>query len=229
MKISFWSDFNCPYCYIGFTRLNKAIDELKLDDVKLNIHSFELDPKAPNTPETTTLNRFAQKYDMSEEDADKEIKKIIKWGLDDGLILNYETAPFTNSRNAHRLTKLAIESNNQHIINKLINLLFEAYFTENLELASKENLINIGVKAGLEKEKVIEVLESNKYDTEVELDERVALETGIQGVPYYIFNNKYAVPGVLPFNEFINVLKKIKFEEDLAKEYATKQCKPDSS
>ena len=210
MKISSWIDFNCPYCYIGMTRLTNAINELKLDDVKLGIHSFELDPNAPYKAESTTLERFANKYNMSKEDAQKEIDKITKWANDEGINMKYDTAKFTNSRDAHRLIKLAIQNNDQNIINKLSSLFYEAYFTTNLELADKDVLVELAVEAGLDKEEVMKVLNSDMFNKEVELDERVAMETGIQGVPYYIFNNKYAVPGALPTSEFINVLKKIK-------------------
>jgi len=223
MKISYWSDYNCPYCYIGITRLNKAIKTLDLDNVKIDIHSFELDPNAPQTAKSTTLERFSEKYNIAKEDAQKEIEKITQWAIDDGLDMKYSTAKFTNTRDAHRLTKLAIESNDQKIIKKLIDLLFEAYFSKNLELANKNVLLDIGLKAGLNEEKITAVLDSDKFDKEVELDEQVALGTGIRGVPYFIFNNKHAIPGVIPASEFINVLKKIKFEEDIAKEYAAKQ------
>lgn len=224
MKISYWIDYNCPYCYIGITRLNKAIKELKINDIKMDIHSFELDSDAPLKTETSTLERFAQKYNLSKEDAQKEINKITKWAEDEELIMNYETAKFTNTRDAHRLTKLAIESNKQKIINKLRDLLFEAYFVENLELADKNALKRIGVDSGLNEEKVVEVLNSDKFNDEVILDERVALGTGIQGVPYFIFNNKHAIPGAITTSEFINVLRKVKFEEDIAKEYASQQA-----
>ena len=77
-------------------------------------------------------------------------------------------------------------------------------------MADENVLIDVATSSGLEKNKVLEVLNSNKFDDEVELDERVASDTGIQGVPYFIFNNKYAVPCALPVSEFKNVLKKIK-------------------
>lgn len=228
MKISYWSDYNCPYCYIGIKRLNKAIKELKLKDIKIDMHSFELDPKAPKISKSTTLERFASKYNLSKEEAQKEINKITKMAEEDDLEINYESAKFTNTRDAHRLTKLAIESNNQKIINKISDLLFEAYFVENLELANQNVLKRIAAKAGLNEEKIDEVLVSDKFNNEVELDERVAMGTGIQGVPYFIFNNKHAIPGVIPTSEFINVLQKIKFEEDIAKEYEAKQCNSNS-
>jgi len=222
MKISYWIDYNCPYCYIGITRLNKAIDELKLDNVKIDTHSFELDPNAPKTSKTTTLERFSEKYNLTEEEAQKEIDKITKWGLDEGLDLNYESCRFTNTRDAHRLSKLAIQSNNQEIMQRFNDLMFEAYFSKNIELADRKTLVDIATAAGLDENEVNEVLDSDKFNNEVVLDERVAMDTGIRGVPYFIFNNRHAIPGALPTSEFINVLKKIKFEEEFSEKMSSK-------
>lgn len=222
MKISYWIDYNCPYCYIGITRLNKAIDELKLDNVKIDTHSFELDPNAPKTSKTTTLERFSEKYNLTTEEAQKEIDKITQWGLDEGLDLNYESCRFTNTRDAHRLSKLAIQSNNQKIMQRFNDLMFEAYFSKNLELADRKTLVDIATAAGLDENEVNEVLDSDKFNNEVVLDERVAMDTGIRGVPYFIFNNRHAIPGALPTSEFINVLKKIKFEEEFSEKMSSK-------
>lgn len=222
MKISYWIDYNCPYCYIGITRLNKAIDELKLDNVKIDTHSFELDPNAPKTSKTTTLERFSEKYNLTTEEAQKEIDKITQWGLDEGLDLNYESCRFTNTRDAHRLSKLAIQSNNQKIMQRFNDLMFEAYFSKNLELADRKTLVDIATEAGLDEKEVNEVLDSDKFNNEVVLDERVAMDTGIRGVPYFIFNNRHAIPGALPTSEFINVLKKIKFEEEFSEKMSSK-------
>ena len=222
MKISYWIDYNCPYCYIGITRLNKAIDELKLDGVKIDTHSFELDPNAPKTSKTTTLERFSEKYNLTEEEAQKEIDKITKWGLDEGLDFKYDSCRFTNTRDAHRLSKLAIQSNNREIMQRFNDLMFEAYFSKNLELADRKTLVDIATAAGLDEKEVNEVLDSDKFNNEVVLDERVAMDTGIRGVPYFIFNNRHAIPGALPTSEFINVLKKIKFEEEFSEKMSSK-------
>ena len=109
------------------------------------------------------------------------------------------------------------------MINSLVLKLFEEHFKNNVSLSDKEKLINISTKSGLNKDEIINVLESKQFDSEVILDERVAKDTGINGTPYFIFNNKYPIPGALPVSEFINVLKKVKFEEDIVKKYTSKQ------
>ena len=70
MKIVYWSDYACPYCYIGETRLKKAIKELGLEnEVEIETRAFELAPDAPKTGETITVDRFAMKYRLSKEEA----------------------------------------------------------------------------------------------------------------------------------------------------------------
>ena len=221
MKISYWIDFNCPYSYIGFTRLNKAIDELKLD-VKLDVHSYELD-SATSKEAISTEKFLLRKYNLGKKGIAEEIEKIEKIASEDNLIINYKSTPFSNSRDAHRIVKLAKQENKQEIINNLVYMLFKEHFENNLSLSDENELIKISTSAGLDKEKVINVLDSNQFESEVILDERVAKDTGINGTPYFIFNNRYPVPGALPVSEFVNVLKKVKFEEDIAKEYESKQ------
>ena len=102
------------------------------------------------------------------------------------------------------------------------DLMFEAYFSKNLELADRKTLVDIATAAGLDENEVNEVLDSDKFNNEVVLDERVAMDTGIRGVPYFIFNNRHAIPGALPTSEFINVLKKIKFEEEFSEKMSSK-------
>ena len=66
MKITCWSDFACPYCYIGNTRLKKAIKDLNLEnEVEFDIRAFELDPNAPKNVESKTVERFSVKYGLS--------------------------------------------------------------------------------------------------------------------------------------------------------------------
>ena len=59
MKVTYWSDFSCPYCYIGEIRLAKAIESLGIgDDVEIEMKAFELNPDAPYEVTGSTLDRF---------------------------------------------------------------------------------------------------------------------------------------------------------------------------
>ena len=77
LNLTIWSDFACPYCYIGETRLFNAIEELGLkDDVQIDFRAFELDPGASKEVVSSTPERFAKKYRLSLEDARKQIMGI---------------------------------------------------------------------------------------------------------------------------------------------------------
>ena len=113
MKIVYWSDFACPYCYIGETRLKKAIaqmeeaGEIEPGSITLEMKAFELEPYAGEHAEGDTLSRFAKKYKLSDEEAAEKIDSIEQMGRGEGLEFNYSGARSTNTMDAHRLTKLA--------------------------------------------------------------------------------------------------------------------------
>ncbi|MBQ9026836.1 MAG: DsbA family oxidoreductase [Methanobrevibacter sp.] len=210
MKITYWSDFACPYCYIGNTRLKKAIDELGIqDEVEFDIHAFELDQNAPKDVESTTVERFALKYNLSIDDAQKEVDNISKLGIEDGIDFRYASTLYTNTRDAHRLMKLAQSKDDPKLAERLSTLLFDAYFSQNLKLADKKVLLDVSKDAGLDPKEAEDVLNTNLYDAEVERDEEIALSGGIHAVPFYLFDGKYSVPGALSFEDFKSVLSQI--------------------
>ena len=218
MTLTIWSDFACPYCYIGETRLQKAINELDLDnEVTVDFRAFELDPTAPKEVTTTTPERFAMKYRLSVDAAKQQIEQISDLGRELGIDFNYMTTQYSNTRDAHRLMKLAEDKYDRATVGRLNEALFAAYFTENLVLADHRVLLEKAVGVGMDEKEVREVLESNKYDDEVRFDEREAGMRGIHGVPYIVFNGSFAVPGAMSVDGFKNAL-----ERELKKQGAEK-------
>ena len=222
MKITYWSDFACPYCYIGNTRLKRAIDDLNLD-VEFDIRAFELDQNAPANVQSTTVERFAKKYGLSHEDAQRQVSQISGLGQDEGIDFKYETTLYTNTRDAHRLIKLA-QSKYPDKVEQLSESLFNAYFVENLKLADKDVLLEISLNAGLDETDVKDVLDSDLYNIDVENDEDTALSVGIHAVPFYLFDNKYSVPGALSYDDFKNVLSQIIAENEVEEDKDASSC-----
>ncbi|MDE6009644.1 MAG: DsbA family oxidoreductase [Muribaculaceae bacterium] len=233
MTLTIWSDFACPYCYIGETRLQNAIEELGLkDDVVIDFRAFELDPTAPKEVTTTTPERFAKKYGLSLEGAKEQIEQISSLGRELGIEFNYATTLYSNTRDAHRLMKLAEAKYDRETVGRLNEALFKAYFVENLVLSDHQVLLAKGVEAGLKEEDVKDVLDSDKYDDEVRFDEREAMMRGIRGVPYIVFNGGFAVPGAMSTDGFKSALerelKRQEKEAEASKEpERPHQCGPD--
>jgi predicted DsbA family dithiol-disulfide isomerase len=201
MNIVYWSDYACPFCYIGETRMNKAISELENEhgiakgQVTATMKAFQLDPTAGTHAASDTVTRFAHKYGLSMEDAAAQIDTISAMGRAEGLDFRYATTLFTNTMDAHRLTKLAQHKGTPEQTYALMESLMKAYFTDNKELADHALLQKLGEEAGLNAEDVKNVLDSDLYRDEVEADEREAYSYGISGVPFFIIAGKYGING----------------------------------
>lgn len=195
MTIKIWSDYACPFCYIGEKRLEKALSQVADGDkIKIEFKSFELDPTASEKVTSSTVERFAKKYGMSIDDAAQRIEQISMMGRREGIDFKYISTRYTNTFDSLRLTKFAQEKGHDEIIEKL----FDAYFTKNLELADHEVLKKIAAECGLDENEVAEVLNSDKYAEEVRRDEYEAAVNGIHGVPYFVIADKYALSGAQP-------------------------------
>lgn len=229
MKISYWSDYACPYCYIAEARLHKAIREMGIgDQVDLLPLAFQLDPQAPEVPVSDTATRFAAKYRLPLIEAQAQIEHISRLGNAEGLDFRYATTQFTNTFNAHRIMKLALSKNNKELAAKTNELLFAAYFTKNLRLAEDAVLIEAGVLAGLAEKEILEVLKSDMFAQEVRADEAAAVRQGVHGVPYFMFPGGLNIPGAISTADFKDALQRaLLHEKASAVSVQGQQCGPD--
>ena len=115
MKITYWSDYACPYCYIGEKRLETAIEELGLgvNDIEVEMKAFELDPNASYEVVSKTDERFAVKYGLTLNAARERIEGISLLGRREGIDFRYADTQYTNMLDAHRLTKLVASKGNK--------------------------------------------------------------------------------------------------------------------
>ena len=204
MKITYWSDYACPYCYIGEVRLDKAIKRLKLqgelpENIEIELKAFQLDTNAPLTANGPTQQRFAKKYGIGYEQAGLQIQKISQLSEEEGIAFNYANTLFTNTMDAHRLTKY-VQKNAPEQVDRLKKAIYEAYFTDIKELANREVLIS-----------------SNRFKDEVMADQQEAMRLGVRGVPYFVINESYAIPGAISQQDFENTLRQA-YREQLVKE-----------
>lgn len=210
MKIIYWADYACPYCYIGETALKQAIKNLKLEqEITLEMKAFELEPDGPKSYEAPTAERNAKKYGYPVEEIRKNIEEVNRRGQKLGLDMHYDKSRYTNTFDAHRVTKLAQSKTDKKIADKLQERLFKACFTDSLELADYETLIMLASESGLEESEVKDVLLSEKYSDEVRADESEAFHSGIQAVPFFVINNEYAIPGALAVKQIEKILLRV--------------------
>lgn len=203
MKITFWSDFNCPNSYIGLYRLKRAVDELNLE-FKWEMKPFELYPTLFDTPTGSIITQNILKYGLAPEMAEERIIEIEEIALNDGLEINYKDIRLTSSRNAHRLVKF-IRNKYPEMLLQLVFKIYEANFKQNSIIADINVLADICVSLGLDENEIRDMLESNSYDFEVEIDEEDAIVMGVEAIPLYILeisHEQLIIPGAFEKESF---------------------------
>lgn len=204
MKIEVWSDFGCPFCYIGKRRLEKALELFDYrNDIQIVYRSFELDPGAPRDTESSIHELLAVKYGLSLQQAQESNQNVARQAQSEGLTYNFDTIIPTNTFDAHRLAHYAGE---QGKAKEVTERLFRAYFTDSLHIGDRETLVRLAEEVGLEGSAVRNLLEENAYADEVREDENEARRLGIRGVPFFVLRGKYAVSGAQPLEIFQGAL-----------------------
>ncbi|HDR6759120.1 DsbA family oxidoreductase [Bacillus cereus group sp. MYBK249-1] len=208
MKIEVWSDFVCPFCYIGKRRLEMALEQFShKKDVEVEFKSFELDQNAPIYSGTSINEVLASKYGISIEEAKRNNVQLGNHAASMGLSFNFDEMKPTNTFDAHRLAKFAKNQGKEKEITE--NLLF-AYFTESKNLSDVDTLATIAEASGLDKQESLKVINNkNAYANDVRIDEAIAQQYQISGVPYFIINQKYAISGAQPLETFVGALQQV--------------------
>lgn len=214
IKVEIYSDFVCPFCYIGETELENAAKATGLNaHLDVGYRSFELDPTAPTEETQTMKDLMKQKTGGNQEQAEQMIQSLTDRAESLGLEYNYDDLMAQNTYKAHRLGKLAKEEDKEL---EFHHTLFKAVFTDNYFLPNNDQLLELSKKIGLKEEKVKDVLENeNAYKDQVEEDKLLARDIGISGVPFFVFNDKYAIQGAQPQEAFEQALKKVADEEGI--------------
>lgn len=216
MKIMYWSDFNCPYSYMGYVRLKKAIRELGLD-IELEMKAFEIEPDLDDEI-IPMIKHYAGKYGIPESEARLRLEEIDDIAKEEGLDIDYSNAKVTSSKDAHRLVKLAASKNSPSLVDSIIEKTYNAFLCENKPLA-KEVMIEIATSQGLDEVEITDMLESTRYEIEVRLDEDDAILNGVQAMPCYFIENgseTLVIAGALSkegFKTAINDLKSGEIEK----------------
>lgn len=204
MKIEVWSDYVCPFCYIGKRRLEHALERFpNKDQVEVVYKSFELDPNAPLQAKGDIHDLLAGKYGMSREQAMEANRNVGEAARGVGLEYDFDRMRYANTFDAHRLAHFATEKG---VPQELTERLMKAYFTEGALLGDHEELAKLAAEAGLDQEEVLNVLKSDAYAENVRADENEAMNLGVRGVPFFVLDGKFAVSGAQPDSVFDQAL-----------------------
>ena len=207
MRIQYWSDYACPYCYIGETNLRHALDDLGVSYV-FEMKAFELNPYAKKSAGGDIIAMFAAKYQLNLEDTQKRVDSINEMARAAGLEFDYAKVFHTNTFDAHRLTKMAMAKGDTAMADQMAERHYKAYFAEGVDVGDQEVLVKLGTEAGLDAADIRAMLEGKDYSDQVSLDERQAQMNRISSVPCFIIEDTVAIPGAMPKEQFMEVIKK---------------------
>lgn len=210
LQIDIVSDIACPWCAIGYARLEKAMAALKTElDFAIEWHAFELNPD-PSAEAEPILPALARKYGRSESEARDNQSQMMVVAKDLGL--NFEKLHERYTRNtfdAHRLVKWAGAQGKQTAMKMAC---FEAYFGRAENISDAEVLVNCAESAGLEGSEARAILSSDQYADAVREDEAKYQQAGVSAVPAYIINQTYLVSGAQEPETLIQAFREIAAE-----------------
>ena len=108
MKVEIWSDYQCPFCYIGKRRFEEALKQFEnKDQVEVSFRSFELNPEAERDINMTQNEMLAKKYGMSHAQVEANSQNLTQQAKELGLDYHLDKVVLTNSFDAHRLMHFA--------------------------------------------------------------------------------------------------------------------------
>lgn len=206
MKVEIWSDVMCPFCYIGKRKFETAFAQFEhKDKVQLVWKSFQLSPELKTQPGKNIHQFLAEHKGISVQEAKGMNDYVTGLAKQVGLTYNFDSSIVANSFNAHRFTHFAKQHGKQ---NEAEELLFRSYFTDGKNIDDIQTLVALGREIGLDEAALTAALENGSYADEVRKDIREAGQVGVRGVPFFVFDRKYAVSGAQESAMFLGALQK---------------------
>jgi predicted DsbA family dithiol-disulfide isomerase len=203
MLVDIWSDVVCPWCYLGSHRLAKALSRFEhAAEVEVRHRAFELDPSAV-TDGTAVVDHLSAKYHLRRTEAEQAQRDMEKRAAADGLTFRMDALEWGNTRDAHRLLQLAHDRGHQA---ELAEALHRAYFTEQRSVFDHHSLTAIAAGVGLDAGEVRAVLAGDEYADAVRAEEDAARDLGVQGVPFFVLDRRFAVSGAQPVEVLLAAL-----------------------
>lgn len=210
MKVEIWSDIMCPFCYIGKRRFEASLaDFAQRDQLEIVWKSFQLAPDLVTRPGLSIHAYLAEKKGMGIGEATRMNEQVTAMAKQEGLVYNFDKAIPANTLHAHRFAHFAKQHGRQ---DEAEEALFRAYFTEGRNLDDYPTLLEIGKSIGLDTAALQEALENGSFTDAVQQDVEEAVQLGVRGVPFFVYNRKYAVSGAQDKHVFLQTLQKA-FEE----------------
>jgi predicted DsbA family dithiol-disulfide isomerase len=207
IRIDIVSDAICPWCFIGKRRLERALAVETPDGVVAGWRPFQLNPDMP--AEGMDRKEYLR-LKFGEESGGERYKHVIAAGLEEGIPFDFGAMRRTpNTIAAHRLIRRAEADGTQ---DATVEALFQAYFTRGADIGDLDTLADVAASVGADRDAVRAFLAGDEGDAEVRAEDAFARRVGIQGVPCFVIERKYAISGAQPPEAFAEVFARVRAE-----------------
>lgn len=212
------SDVVCPWCYLGKARLELAIAEVQDEvGVDINWRPYRLNPDYP--PEGVDQKAALAAKLGGEERVASAHKMLTGLGREVGIAFNFDAIKIgPNTLDAHRLIHWAVTEDREKQ-DRIVDALFKANFEEGKNVGDHSVLLDIAEKAGLDRTVIAALLASDADGDLIVAEIEAAQKMGVTGVPFFIFDQQYAVSGAQTPDVIASALRdiaKMKAEARLA-------------
>lgn len=206
MIVEVYADVVCPWCYVGESRLGKALALSPRLDWEVRWRPFQLRPEMPAGG--LPWREFAVAKFGGEGNMRAAFARVAAAGAEDGTRFDFDrVASAPNTVDAHRVILLGGARGRQR---EVADALFRAYFTEGKDLNDHDHLAQAAAPAGLDAAEVRDYLSGRDGLDEVWSSQSEAARLGVTGVPFYVFDGRYAISGAQPVETFARVLEEVR-------------------
>lgn len=203
MIIDVWSDVVCPWCFIGKRRLESALKNFAhKDHVTIRHRAFQLQPDMKEIVPTAQL--LASKMRVSEAQVKEMQANVCAIADGEGLCYNLDDTMSGNTFDAHRLLLWAGTIGKQ---DELLEAMYSNYFEKSKPLFAHTDLVAVALSVGIDADAAEDLLNSHNFADEVNADRNLSAQLGATGVPFFVFDMKYAISGAQPLEAFTQTLE----------------------
>ena len=214
MVIEIWSDVVCPWCYIGKVRFDRALSALTTgpdavsEPIEVVYRAYQLDPTAPIGTSNPVRDTYAKKFGGYER-ADRIIENLTATARADEIEFRMDIAKRANTLLAHRVLWWTGATHGGEVQARVKAAFLDAYFTRGLDVADADVLATLAAEViGCDTSVVSDVLSSDIGRGEVSEELAMAIGHGITGVPTYVIDGTWAIPGAQDTETFERVIRR---------------------
>ena len=208
LRVDVWSDIACPWCYVGKRRFEAGVRAFAAQTpdapaVEVTYRSFELAPDTPVDFAGTEVDFLAGHKGIPAERVRTMLADMTALAAAEGLAYDYDALQHTNTVLAHELLHHARAEGLQL---QMVERLLSAYFTEGRHVGRVADLVELAAEVGLDADAARQALESHRHLDDVRADQAQAVAYGIQGVPFFVVDERFGISGAQDPTVFASAL-----------------------